>query len=110
MLSAIIAAAPAGQPDFMSTVLLFFLPMGVLMYLMIIKPQKRKEKDHREMLKKLTAGTRVVTIGGIYGKVISVKEATISLEIASRVTVEVNRASIAEICKDGDTSKDQTKK
>jgi len=110
MLPAIIAATPAGQPDFMSTVLLFFLPMGVLMYLMIIKPQKRKERDHKEMLKKLTAGTRVVTIGGIYGKVISVKEATISLEIASRVTVEVNRASIAEICKDGDAGKDQTKK
>jgi preprotein translocase subunit YajC len=108
---AIIAAAPVGQPpSFMNTALLFFLPMGVLMYLMIIKPQKRKEADHKELLKKLTAGTRVVTIGGVYGKVNAVKDATVSLEIASRVIIEVNRASIAEIVTDSDTSKDSTKK
>lgn len=108
---AIIAAAPAAEPpSFMSTALLFFLPMGILMYLMIIKPQKRKDKDHREMVKKLTAGTRVITIGGIFGKVTSVKEETVAIEIAPRVTIEVNRASIAEIVKDGDAGKDQTKK
>lgn len=84
--------------------------MAVLMYLMLIKPQKRKEADHREMLKKLKAGTPVVTIGGIHGKVASVKDQTITLEIASRVTIEVNRASIAEIVTDGNADKDQTKK
>ena len=105
-----IVANQQQPPSFMSTMLLFFLPMGILMYLIIIKPQKRKDQDHREMLKKLKAGTRVVTIGGIYGKVASVKETTVVLEIAPRVTIEVNRASIGEIVTDDAAHSEQTKK
>ena len=105
-----IVANQQQPPSFMSTMLLFFLPMGILMYLIIIKPQKRKDRDHREMLKKLKAGTRVVTIGGIHGKVASVKETTVVLEIAPRVTIEVNRASIGEIVTDDAAHSEQTKK
>ena len=57
--------------------------MFVAMYFLIIRPQKKKEKEEKKMRENLQVGDEIVTIGGIYGRVISLKEDTIVIESQS---------------------------
>lgn len=79
-----------------------FLPlilMFVVMYLLLIRPQRRREKERQGMLGQLKAKDNVITIGGIQGKVVSIKDNEIVLLIDARkdVQIKVTRASISHI-------------
>lgn len=79
-----------------------FIVMGLIFfifYFLIIKPQKQKEVDHQKMLKKLDKNDEVVTIGGIYGTVINVKDSTVTLRISDNVKIEVQKNAIAGLRK-----------
>jgi preprotein translocase subunit YajC len=79
-----------------------FIVMGlifVVFYFLIIKPQKQKEVDHQKMLKALNKNDEVVTIGGIYGTVINVKDASVVLRVADNVKIEVQKSAIAGLKK-----------
>ncbi len=71
--------------------------MFVIMYVILIKPQQKKQKQHEEMLKKLKSGDRIVTSGGIHGIISGVKEQTVMIKIADNVKVELNRANVSEV-------------
>lgn len=64
------------------TILLFVVTIGVF-YLFIIRPQKKKEKEDKKMRENLQVGDEILTIGGIYGRVISLKEDSIVIESKS---------------------------
>jgi preprotein translocase subunit YajC len=72
--------------------------MLVLIWLLIIRPQQRKQRDHEDMLKAIEKGDQVVTSGGLHGKVVGVTEDTLTLEIAAlkgeRVRVKVARSKV----------------
>lgn len=76
------AAAPvaAGSPLIMIG---SFALMFVAMYFLIIRPQKKKEKEERKMRENLQVGDEIVTIGGIHGRVVSLKEDTMVIESKS---------------------------
>lgn len=69
----------------------------VLFYFLIIVPQRKRQRAVDEMLNNLKAGDKVVTSGGIYGQVISVREdkRTVQLKIAENVRIEVARTAIS---------------
>jgi preprotein translocase subunit YajC len=90
------AAPGAGGPGPLVTILPFIL-IFVIMYFMVIRPQQKKAKDHREMLNKLKKNDEVMTSGGIYGKVVDLKENVVTLEVAQNVRIRVNRAQIATV-------------
>jgi preprotein translocase subunit YajC len=71
----------------------------VLFYFLIIVPQRKRQKAVDEMLNNLKAGDKVVTSGGIYGQIISVREdnRTVQLKIAENVRIEVARSAISGI-------------
>src|SRR5262245_35514850 len=70
----------------------------VVFYFLIIRPQQKKQKDHRAMVEALRRGDRVITSGGIIGTVSKVtNEREIMLEIADNVRVRVMRAMVSEI-------------
>lgn len=76
------------------------LPIGffVLLYFMMIRPQKKKEQQIREMRDALRVGDQVVTIGGIYGKILKVKEDVITIEVGSAKTkLEMTKWSIGSV-------------
>lgn len=76
------------------------LPIGivVIFYLFAIRPQKKKEKQVQEMRGALKVGDEVVTIGGIYGKLVLVKEDIITLEVGSTKTrLDVTRWSVGTV-------------
>lgn len=76
------------------------VPIGflVIFYLFIIRPQKKKDTKIKEMRSSLKVGDDVITIGGIYGKVLIVKEDIITLEVGSTKTrLDVTRWAIGSI-------------
>ena len=92
-------AAPAA-PSMMST-LLFPILLIVIMYFLMIRPQMKRQKDHRAMLDKLAKGDEVITSGGIAGTVVAIGESFVTVEVANGVQLRVQRAAIANVLPKG---------
>jgi preprotein translocase subunit YajC len=86
--------APSGLVSFIPLVLVF-----AVFYLLLILPQQRKAKEHREMLEKLKKNDEVMTTGGIYGKVIALTDTVVTLEVAPNVRIRVHRPQISALIK-----------
>lgn len=79
-----------------------FIPiiiMFAIFYFLLIRPQTKKAKEHREMLGALKNGDKVVTAGGIFGEVTGIDGNTVTLEIAPKVRVKVTRESVSAVIK-----------
>ena len=90
------AAPGAGGPGPIVTILPFIL-IFVIMYFMVIRPQQKKAKQHQDLLSKLKRNDEVMTSGGIYGKVIDLKETVVTLEVAPNVRIRVHRPQISAV-------------
>jgi len=86
----------------MSGILLLVVIFGI-MYFLLIRPQQKRQKDVKQMQGNLKVGDRVTTTGGIHGKIAAVSDTTVSLKVAEKVTIEVDRNAIAGI-RSGETS------
>ena len=71
------------------------LAMFAIFYFLLIRPQQKRAKQHKEMIDAIKAGDQVVTAGGIHGKVVAVQDKAVTLEIATGVRIKVNRVSVA---------------
>lgn len=93
------AAGKQSSPGSMLSMLLPFILMFVVMYFLILRPQKRKEKERKALLASIKKNDRVVTAGGIHGLVISVREHEVILRIddAKDIKVKVDRSAIAMV-------------
>jgi preprotein translocase subunit YajC len=78
----------------MDSQILILVGMFALMYFLLIRPQQKRAKDHKKVLSELKKGDEVVTNGGIVGKITSVDETFVDLEIASGVTVKVQKQGV----------------
>jgi preprotein translocase subunit YajC len=77
-----------------------FIPlilMFVIFYFLIIRPQQKKSQQHKEMIQNLKKGDRIVTGGGIYGRITGLDDQTLKIEIADNVSVKLNRNSVAAL-------------
>lgn len=84
------------------TIQALIVPVGflVIFYLFIIRPQKKKDTQIREMRSSLREGDEIITIGGIYGKIIKAKEDVLTLEVGSTKTrLDVTRWSVGSVVK-----------
>ena len=92
-------AAGAGGAGGIFGALLPFLLIFVVFYFLLIRPQQKRAKEHRQLVNSLKKGDQVITSGGISGKVIKAvdEKDTVEVEIASGVVVNVVRAMIAEV-------------
>ena len=77
--------------------LIFFLPLVVLFYFLIFRPQQQRAKQHQSMVTGLKRGDQVGLSSGIIGKVVRVEDKEVGLEIATGVTVKVVKAMIADV-------------
>ena len=92
------AQSAAGGADSLMTSILPLVLIMVVFYFLLIRPQQKKQKQHREMLGNLRRGDRIVTNGGIIGTITKViDEGEVSVEIAEGVRVRVMRAMIANV-------------
>ena len=79
-----------------------FLPlilMFVVFYFLLIWPQQKKAKAHKQVLSNLQKGDNVVTSSGIYGTITGITDTVVTLEIAEKVRIKVARSSIAGVVK-----------
>jgi preprotein translocase subunit YajC len=86
------AADGGGFTAFVPLILMF-----AIFYFLLIRPQQKKAKEHQAMINALKKGDRVITSGGIHGRITSVDDTTITLEIAEKVKIKVSRGNIGAV-------------
>ena len=95
-------APAAGGGNFLIQLLPFVMILGI-MYFLIIRPQQKRLKEHRDMIASIRRGDTVVTAGGLVGKVSKViGDGELQVELAEGVRVRVVRSTIAEVRTRGD--------
>jgi len=108
MLSATSALAMGGAPSGQeprSGMFGLFVPlllMFVVLYIFMIRPAQKKQKEKDRMLNSLKRGDRIVTSGGIYGDIQQVKENTVVVRIADNVKIEMQKGSVSARLSEGD--------
>lgn len=93
-------AAGAAQPN----PLMSLLPLVILFivfWFLLLRPQMKRAKEHRELLGKLQKGDEVVTSGGMAGRIEDLSESFVTVEIADRVSVKVQRGAITAVLPKG---------
>jgi preprotein translocase subunit YajC len=97
------AASAAAGGDMMSTLtgMLPLVLMFVVLYFVMIRPQMKKQKEHRSMIDTLAKGDEVATAGGMLGKVTKLSEGYLSLEIANGVEVQMQRSAVVQVLPKG---------
>jgi preprotein translocase subunit YajC len=102
--SAFAQTAPAAAGGDMQSSLMSMLPlvlMFVVLYFVMIRPQMKKQKEHRSMIDALAKGDEVATVGGVLGKVTKINDSTLSLEIANGVEVQLQRSAVVQVLPKG---------
>lgn len=90
--------AGGGMAAFSQMVPLIF--MFAIFYFLLIRPQQKKAKEHKALLEALKKGDNVITAGGVHGKINSVDDSIVTLEIATGVNIKINKSYIAAVKKD----------
>lgn len=106
LISPAYAQGTSGGSDFLIQLVPILL-MFVIFYMLLLRPQQRKVKQHREMVANLRRGDTVVTAGGIVGKVTKVRDDNeIEVEIADNTRVRVIKATVSEVRTKGEPVKE----
>jgi len=90
--------ALAGEPGEEASIMPMIIFLAVLfglMYLVLIRPQRKRQKEHQQLVEELRRGDRVITSGGNYGEIESVSEDSVVIKVESGVTMRVAKGSVA---------------
>ncbi|WP_223669107.1 preprotein translocase subunit YajC [Kangiella shandongensis] len=90
------AAGASGQSGGLMSFLVMFVPLILIMYFMMIRPQQKKMKQHKEMMGALEKGDEVMTTGGIIGKISKIKDDYVVLSLSEGMDIKFQKASIAQ--------------
>ncbi len=102
--SAFAQTTPAAGGGDMQSSLMSMLPlvlMFVVLYFVMIRPQMKKQKEHRAMVEALAKGDEVVTSGGVLGKVTRLGDGYLGVEIANGVEIQVQRGAVTQVLPKG---------
>ena len=99
--SAYAQAAAGGSTQDTLLGMLPLVLLFVVLYFVMIRPQMKKQKEHKSMVDALAKGDEVVTAGGMLGKVSKIGETYISVELASGVEVQMQRSAVATVLPKG---------
>lgn len=94
------AASSGGSGDLLAT-MLPMVAIFAIFYFLMIRPQQRKQKEHRAMIDALEKGNEVVTAGGIVGRIAKVDDQYVTVEIATGVEIRVQRQSVSQLLPKG---------
>ena len=77
--------------------LIFLIGMFAILYFLLIRPQHQRQKKHQEMVKGLQVDDKVITIGGIYGTIVKIKEDSIILRVADNARIELLKNAVSQV-------------
>ena len=97
------APAAAAGGDIMSSLtgMLPLVLMFVVLYFVMIRPQMKRQKEHKAMIDALAKGDEIATVGGLLGKVTKLGESTLSVEVAAGVEVQLQRTAVVQVLPKG---------
>lgn len=98
--SAMAQDAGAQEPSMLATFIPLILII-VIFWFLLIRPQMKRNKQHRELVASLSVGDEVVTAGGMLGKVTDVGETFVSLQLTDDVTIKIQKHSVAQVVPKG---------
>ena len=101
------AAGQVQRPN-MLTALLPFVAVFAIFYLLIIMPQRKKQKKHLEMVEQLTPGKRIITTAGIFGTIMGVQKDRIELKVAANVKIDITKSAVGVILDGTESAPDKT--
>ena len=101
-------ADQAGQGGGAMSMVIMIVPMIVIFYFLLIRPQSKRAKLQQEFLKNLKKGDEVITSGGIYGKIVGLTDATVIIEVADKVRLRVARSHVSGLQKTSGTQAQDT--
>ncbi len=82
--------------------ILYIVGLFALLWFLLIRPQQQRQKKHAEMVRNLKVNDAVITVGGIYGTIVKVKEDTFILRIADNVRIEILKNAVSQKRPDGE--------
>ena len=87
--------------------LLYIVGLFAILYFLMIRPQQQRLKKHQEMIGNIKQDEKVITIGGIYGTIVNIKDKSVILEVADKVRVEFLKTAISQVVdqEEGDKGK-----
>jgi preprotein translocase subunit YajC len=91
-----------GQPGSQFAAFVPLVLMVGIFYFLLIRPQQKKQKEHKQLLSNLQKGDVVMTSGGLHGKITGLTETAVTMEIAEKVRVKVQRGYIAGVISKGE--------
>ncbi len=77
--------------------LLYIVALFALLYFLLIRPQQQRQKKHMEMIRNLKVNDPIVTIGGICGTIVKIKEDTLVVRVADNVRIEILKNAVAQV-------------
>jgi len=89
-------AGQAPRPNMLGALLPFVL-VFVIFYLLIIMPQRKKQKKHQELVENLKPGDRIITTAGIFGTIMGVQKDLIELKISSSTNIKITKSAVGVI-------------
>lgn len=85
-----------------SSSLLFIVVMFAIIYFLIFRPSQVQQKKHKEMIESLQKGVKVISSGGIHGKITQIKDTTVKLKIDDKTEIELEKGMIRKVLKKED--------
>ncbi|PND38381.1 preprotein translocase subunit YajC [Paucibacter aquatile] len=95
------APAAAAAPESSLLSMLPLVLMFVVLYFVMIRPQMKRQKEHKAMIDAIAKGDEVITSGGLLGKISKVGESYLSLEVANGVELQVQRGAVVQVLPKG---------
>ncbi len=90
------AAQPGGLGSFIPLIIIF-----AVFYFLLIRPQMKRAKEHRNLVANLGKGDEVTTNGGLLGKIVDIDDSFVTLELAENVRVKLQRQAVASVMPKG---------
>ncbi len=96
--AALTGCAPAASGNDQGSIvptIIFMVAIFAVFYFLMVRPQRKREKEHEQMVRGLQKGDQVIAAGGIYGQIESISDDSIVIKVESGVTIRVARGSVA---------------
>lgn len=103
-------SSSTGTGGSMATSLITFALIIAIMYFLIIRPQRKKDKDTKDMISAVAKGDKVVTIGGINGTVVAVREKSVVVKVDDNTRIEFTKGAISSVVAKKGAAKPSAKK
>ncbi|MDR3556768.1 MAG: preprotein translocase subunit YajC [Syntrophobacteraceae bacterium] len=96
--------ASGGLQQILGSPMILLVAMLAIFYFLLIRPQQKRQKEHNRMLSNLQKGDTIFTVGGLRGRITNLDETVVTMEVAEKIRVKVNRSSIGGLVSKGESS------